>query len=199
MELRSYKPDIVAYSVCSNEVDQYLIINRFLKKYIKTFSLFGGSHITFFPSFIEEDSVDAICRGEADICFPEFLKHYGTDKMYEVSNFSFKLGSKEYKENPLTNLVECLDSLPYPDRSLLYKKSYFLAQSQIKAFFTGRGCPYNCSYCFNHAFKSMYKGKGKMIRTKGVSYLFEEIKDVAGRYPMEFVKFHDDIFGVDRA
>ncbi len=188
-------PDIIGYSVCSNEIKQYLEINLFLKKELNFFSIFGGPHPTFFPSMIEQEGVDAICRGEGDVCFPEFLKHFGTDKMYEVSNFSFKYDGKDYKENPITDLLEDLDSVPFPDRELIYSESYFLTKIPIKAFFTGRGCPYNCSYCFNHAYNSMYKAKGKVIRIKSVSYLLEEIKDIGRKYPLTFVKFHDDIFG----
>ncbi len=197
-KIMAFAPDIIGYSVCSNEIKRYLEINRILKKEVKFFSLFGGPHATFFPSLIEEEGIDAICRGEADLCFPEFLAHFGTDRMYQVSNFSFKEGSG-YRENPLADLLADLDSIPFPDRDLLYSQNRFLAKIPIKAVFAGRGCPYNCSYCFNHAYNSMYKGKGKILRTKSVSYVLAEIKDIRSKYPLTFVKFHDDIFGADPA
>ena len=34
------------------------------------------------------------------------------------------------------------------------------------------------------------------MRTKSVSYLFEDISIVSKKYPLTFIKFHDDVFGV---
>lgn len=196
--IASFGPDILAYSICSNDADRYLRINAVLKKYLSVFSLFGGPHPTFFPDVIEAEGVDAICRGEADRCFPEFLDRFGTEAMYAVSNFSFKAGAGLGVDNPVGELVEDLDSLPFPDRELLYSKSRFMARNPIKVFMAGRGCPYDCSYCFNHLFNEMYRGKGRILRTKRVDYLIREIRLVRERYPLSFVKFHDDIFGGDR-
>lgn len=194
----SYKPDIVAYSICSNEADRYLRINRKLKEHLKFFSLFGGPHPTYFPRFIEKEGVDAICRGEGDLCFPEFLDRFGTDRMYEVSNFSFKTSNGRYRENPVADLLRDFDTLPFPDRRLLYHRNYFMARSPIKMFMAGRGCPYDCAYCFNHSFNAMYRGRGPILRTKSVQYVLDEIRDVARRYPLGMVRFLDDIFGPNR-
>lgn len=194
--IKEFSPDIIGYSICSNEIERYLEINRFLKEQLDFFSLFGGAHPTFFPAMIAAEGVDAICRGEADPVLPEFLERFGTESMYAVNNFSFKVNGR-LRENPLAPLVEDLDALPFPDRDLLYAYKPFLAKIPIKAFFAGRGCPYNCSYCFNHAYNSMYQGKGKILRTKSVSYVFEEIKETRSKYPLTLVKFHDDVFGAN--
>ncbi|NQU75757.1 MAG: radical SAM protein, partial [Planctomycetes bacterium] len=196
-EIAGFAPDIVAYSVCSNEAERYLQINRELKDSCEFFSLFGGPHPTFFPRFVEADGVDAICRGEADLCFGRFLDLFGTGQMYAVSNFSFKMPGGQIKENPLADLAGDLDAVPFPDRGLLYEKNRFMARNPIKVFMAGRGCPYQCSYCFNHLFNGMYRGKGKILRIKSVNYLIREIRQVAEKYPLTFVKFHDDVFGSD--
>ena len=193
----SSAPDIVCYSICSSEAGRYLEINRILKSKADFFSLFGGPHPTFFPDFIEEDGVDAICRGEGDISFPLFLKYFGGDEVYNTPNFYFKTDNKIIK-NELTVLVQDLDGLPFPDRDIVYSKSHFMARNPVKTFFAGRGCPFDCSYCFNHSFNEMYKGKGSILRVKSVGYLFTEIRAVRERYPLTFIKFHDDIFGADK-
>lgn len=200
-DLAAFAPDIVAYSVCSNEVDEYLAINHALKQELRFFSLFGGAHATYTPPLIQADGVDAICRGESDLVFPRFLDRFGTDAMYDTPNFSFKLreknGALEYRENPLTDLVADLDQFPFPARDLVFSKSHFMAHNPIKAFMAGRGCPFSCAHCFNSAYNRLYKGKGPIMRTKSVGYLLAEIKDVARRYPLTFVRFHDDVFGFD--
>lgn len=196
--MKVFSPDIVAYSISSNEAHRYLEINRELKNTFHFFSVFGGPHPTFFPSFIQEASVDSICRGEGDIVFSELIKNFATERMYDTGNFSFRISKNDFKENPIIGLTQDLDTLPFPDRALVYSQKYFLAHNPIKIFLSGRGCPYSCTYCFNHAYNAMYAGKGNIMRTKSVDYLIREIEDVARNYPIKFIKFHDDIFGLNR-
>jgi len=196
-KLKLFAPDIIAYSVCSNEITRYLQINRDIKRRIHFFSLFGGPHPTYIPSIINEDSVDAICRGEADIAFPQLLDHFGTDEMYNLPNFMFHLKDGTVRENPLVDLITDLDACPFPARELVFDKKKFMARSPIKAFMSGRGCPFDCAHCFNSAYKQLYAGKGRMMRTKSVGYLLKEIQSVRARYPLKFVRFHDDVFGYD--
>jgi radical SAM superfamily enzyme YgiQ (UPF0313 family) len=197
-EIAELAPDIVAYSICSNETARYSDINSRIRQATGCFSLFGGPHPTFFPDFIAERGVDAICRGEADRVFLPFLASFGTDRMYATENFSFRLPDGTISENPLCGLLEDLDCLPLPDRGLLYARSPFLALSPIKTFMAGRGCPFNCAYCFNHAYHALYRGKGAILRTKSVNSVLREISSIVTEYPFTFAKFHDDVFGADR-
>jgi len=91
-------------------------------------------------------------------------------------------------------LVDDLDRLGLPDRDLVYLKDPIYRHSKIKHFISGRGCPYNCTYCFNHAFSKIYKGKGKRFRQRSVDNVIEELRQVKEGYPLEFVIFVDDTF-----
>ena len=195
--LTAFAPDIMAYSVCSNEVDEYLAINRRLKAKLRFFALFGGAHATYVPTLIQQEGVDALCRGEADAVLPQFLRAFGTDAMYDTPNFAFRMPDGSIRENPLTDLISDLDAFPFPARDLLFANSPFMARNPIKSFMAGRGCPFSCAHCFNNAYNQLYRGKGRIVRTKSVSYILAEIQDVARRYPLSFVRFHDDVFGLD--
>ncbi|MBI4966119.1 MAG: cobalamin B12-binding domain-containing protein [Desulfomonile tiedjei] len=192
-------PHILAYSICSTEAERFLHINDRIKTRTDCFSVFGGPHPTFFPDFIYQQGVDAICQGEGDSALPRFLDCLGSEAMFETPNFSIKLPDGNVRENPVGDLIENLDSLPFPDRDIVYSKNKFLAGSPIKSFFAGRGCPFKCTYCFNHAYHELYRGKGHVVRTKSVSYLMEELASVGSRYPLSFVKFQDDVFGLKRS
>ena len=198
-EVKAYAPHVVAYSICSTETERFLDINSRIKSHVSCFSVFGGAHPTFFPDLIRRDQVDAICRGEGDVAFPYFLDQITTGGMQDAPNFSIKLPSGEIRENPPGKLVEDLDELPFPDRDIVYSKSHFLAASPIKSFFAGRGCPFKCTYCFNNAYHELYRDKGHVVRTKSVAYLMEELTSVSRKYPLGFVKFQDDIFGVKQS
>ena len=195
--LTEYRPDIVLYTVTSNQSDLYLDFNRTLKRHLSFFSVFGGPHPTFSPLYARREGVDAVCRGEGDLCFPRFLESFGEEAMHGVDNFIFRLPDGAYRENPLGPLVEDLDSQPFPEREILYENSRFLALCPVKSFLAGRGCPYRCTYCLNRNYNAMYRGRGHVLRHKSVSYLLEEIGRVREKYPLTFVKFQDDVFGTD--
>ncbi len=197
--IREFAPDIVAYSVCSNESQDYVRINQALKRELPFFALFGGYHATFTPDYVQEDGVDALCRGEAYVSFPQFLERFGTDGMYDVENFSFVMPDGSARHNPLANLVQDFSQIPYPARDLVYKQSTYLRNNPAKPFMASRGCPYNCSYCYNSALNKAYAGKGRILCNKDVDYLIGEIRSIRDRFPLSFVRFSDDTFGANRS
>ena len=97
-------------------------------------------------------------------------------------------------KNPLGRLVDKLDETPQPDRSLMYEADKALRARGTKLFMATRGCPYQCTYCFNHAYNALTKGKGDMIRSRSVDSMIAEIKEVKDKYFMDRVNIDDDIF-----
>jgi anaerobic magnesium-protoporphyrin IX monomethyl ester cyclase len=59
-----------------------------------------------------------------------------------------------------------MNTLPLPDRALIYDKDQANRDSPMKHFITGRGCPYDCSYCFNHAWADIYHSEGHRVRRR---------------------------------
>jgi anaerobic magnesium-protoporphyrin IX monomethyl ester cyclase len=185
------KPDVIAYSGSTGEHKYYLAINKTIKsKFKNLFTIMGGPHTTFYPECFEESTLDAICIGEGDEAFVEVLNALEQGKRMDgIKNIVTRCGD----QSGLRELYQDLDSLPFPDRSLYYENTE-MGRFPLKSFMASRGCPYPCTYCFNHAFKELYKGKGRIIRRHSVDYLIEEILRVKDRYPLECVKFYDDIF-----
>ena len=193
-DMESFKPDVLAYSVMSCNYPPVQTINSILKKKYDFLSVFGGPHATYFPEIIQTQGVDAICRGEGEIAFIEFLERYQKNENYEhTENFWVKKDGKIFK-NPIRPLVEDINALPFPDRSLFYDRFWDLGENPVKVFHTSRGCPLNCAYCHNEALKKMYKGLGPVVRMHSVDYVINEIEEVYSRYPLQFVRFFSDIF-----
>ena len=199
---REFGPDVAAYSVITGSQRYYLDVNRRLKADMPAiFSVFGGPHPTFFPEMVEEEGVDGICRGEGEEAMVELvgaLDEGGPTAVLELDNWSFRLDGNGRDphtiNNPVRPYTEDLDSLPFPDRALVYERDPIAARSKIKHFLTGRGCPYNCTYCFNHALSEIYRCKGRRFRQRSVDHVVEEIRWVREHYPLEFVVFVDDTF-----
>jgi radical SAM superfamily enzyme YgiQ (UPF0313 family) len=96
-------------------------------------------------------------------------------------------------------LIADLDRLPFPDRDLLFSLDSYTRDSPMKIVFTSRGCPYLCTYCFNHKYNSLYRGKGEIVRYRSVDNVLAEIKDISSKWPLKHVFFLSDTFILDRA
>lgn len=193
-----YHPDIIGYSVCTGAHTYYLELNRSLKEYFPFIAVYGGPHPTFFPTMIEETGVDAICRGEGDEVFAEFCRHYQeTAQLKAVPNFSVKTDSG-IVHSEKRHLAAQVDDLPFPDRSIYYNTSETIYKHPVKSFIASRGCPFSCSYCFNHAMDELFNGDWKKVRVRTPHNLIDEIVSVVSLYPVSFLAFRESIFPMNK-
>ena len=191
-----FDPGIVGYSVTTGSQKYYLELNRHIKERFDVFAVFGGPHPTFFPEMIEEKGVDGICIGEGEgamLDLAEALENGALEP--NIRNWWFEVNG-EVVRNPVRPYIKDLDNLPFPDRGLVYEQHRPTRNSKIKHFFSGRGCPYDCTYCFNHALFEIYKGQGRRVRKRSVDVVLAEITEVRDRYPLAFVVFLDDTFTI---
>lgn len=158
---RAWKPDVVGYSVHTGSQGYYRDLNLRIKGAVDTVSVFGGPHPTYFPEYIDKPGVDAVCIGEGEGPIMDLVEALQAGvPLTGIDNWWFKCNG-DRERNPVRNLENDLDRLQFPDRELLYHKDGFTRQSGIKHFITSRGCPYDCTYCFNHALAEIYQGKGR--------------------------------------
>ena len=186
------RPEVVAYSSLTGESKHYLRLNRLIKKnFPEVFTLMGGPHPTFYPEVIQEGGLDGICVGEGEGAFADLLKALALKEDY--SHISNIVTPNRPGQFTVRELIEDLDTLPFPDYALVYDHTA-AGRYPLKSFITSRGCPYDCTYCFNHAWRKIYQGKGQPVRRHSVDYVLDEIKQVKSRWPLSFIKFYDDIF-----
>ncbi len=193
--MSEYEPHIVGYSAMTGEHIPLAALNRELKEQYDFFSVFGGPHTTFISDFLmEEEAVDAICTGEGDLAFPELCRRMEAGEEYWLTPTFDVRYEGEIHRNDLGDLTPSLDVLDHPDRKILYDADPRMGTLGTKYFLATRGCPYKCSYCFNVKYNEQYKGKGKIIRSRTVRQVIDEIKWVRERYPLDHVSFSDDLF-----
>jgi anaerobic magnesium-protoporphyrin IX monomethyl ester cyclase len=184
-------PDVIAYSGSTGEHKYYVEFNEKIKAaHPDIFTVMGGPHVTYFPDTLPNSTLDAICIGEGDEAFTELLAALGNGhQTTDIPNIVTRRGGSA----GLRPLKEDLDSLPFPDRELFYRTTE-MRSWPLKSFMASRGCPYSCTYCFNHVFRRMYQNKGRIIRRHSVDYVIEEVARVKEKYPLQVVKFYDDVF-----
>jgi radical SAM superfamily enzyme YgiQ (UPF0313 family) len=168
----------------------YARFDALLKQHLNVISIIGGSGPTFNPKFIDKTTINAACIGEGDFALPEFI----ASGFKPCRNIYVKGEVYSDDLHPLADL----DLLPIPDRDIIYRRDDVRANLPSKQFISGRGCPYLCTYCFNHSYNDIMMRHGEIIRKKSVSYLFEELDLVRRKHPLKLVIFNDDTFIVNR-
>lgn len=197
-ELGSLSADIIGF-YCATE-DQGWVLNsaRSIKSEIGNIPIIiGGPHPTFSPEMIEAEGIDIVCRGEGEYAILELLNNLRDGReICNIHNLWVKQNGKIYK-NEVRPLIENLDELPFPDREV-YHKYKVIHNNRTKYFMSSRGCPYSCSYCFNHKLRELYWNKGNYIRRRSVDNFLEEIEFFQRKYGLEFLRFEDDNFIIDK-
>ncbi len=199
-ELRSIletQPTIAAFSCTTgNHVWALQVASAIKKISPHTMILMGGAHPTFFPEVIQEEAVDIICRGEGEYALLELCDRLDRGRDYkDVLNLWVKEAGVVYR-NDVRCLANDLDALPFPDRQLY--RPHELPYRSSRAFMTGRGCPFACTYCFNHSQKKLYAGKGLYVRRRSVEHVLSEIEGEMKRGRWQTVYFLDDTFSLHR-
>ena len=140
----------------------------------------GGVHASVLPNHILQNT-------KADICVVGEGESVMLDIMNDDSN-----GNKIVKGKPF----EDLDFLPFPDRNSIdyydylipqtYK--YLISKTKEASIITGRGCPYNCSFC---ASNKLYRNK---VRFRSATNVYYELRDLKNDYDIGMCNFVDDTF-----
>ena len=226
-DLRRIKPDLVAFSAKTGEHTTYFRANERVKQYSpKIFTIMGGPHPTFFPGLIETHDVDAVGVGECDEGWQELLDALEAGRSIDaIPNIVTRANASKVlrattRASELVQLAGAaasvrpeydlevdptflrprrtvLDTLPFYDRELVYQKTH-LARFPLRSFMSSRGCPFQCTYCFEPKFNVMYAGKGPIYNRYSVKRLCAELAELKERWPTQFIKFYDDMFILDR-
>jgi len=195
-EISKIKPDIIAFS-CTTGMHTWAIETAAkIKKHLDIPILMGAHHPTFYPEVMDNDCIDMICIGEGEDATLELLnKLEKKEDTTRIKNLHVKKDGKVHK-NPLGNLIENLDRLPYADR-FLYKRYPFIMKQKNFRIITGRGCPYNCTFCFNKSIKEVYKDKGIYVRRRSINNVINELVLAKKQLKIKRVDFQDDTFVYD--
>ena len=194
------RPDVAAFSFISNMFSQVKQFSAWVSE-MNIRAIHGGMHPTVAPEeCLAERGIDAVARGEGEGIITDFcgaLESSGDIK--NIPGLWVKEGGRIYR-NPPRGLMESLDALPYPDYELFnYENLEEGAVHKIFVTQASRGCNYNCTYCCNHAVRSLYKNGDRYLRYYSVDRILDEIEAGLKRYPfLKEVRFYDDTITQDR-
>lgn len=195
------EPDIVAFSTTSHMFSLVKKMSSWIKESgRKTPVICGGVHPTLDPEkTISHPGIDMICVGEGEYALLELCNALSDGKDYRnIASIWVKEDGKIFR-NPTRPLIKNLDELPFPDTELFDFVNLTMEKKGFGNFSVSRGCPYNCTYCCNHAIKSVYSDSSGYTRRRSVDNVIHEIELVIARYPIiNKIIFEDDILFVNK-
>lgn len=195
-QAKEYRPGLVAFSCLTNLYPWVSKMAGLIKKEMNVPVIVGGMHPTVLPEYvINNPAIDMICVGEGEEALSELVKSMeGGEIDYSIKNIWFKKGGRIIR-NPSRPLIQDLDSLPFPDKDLFREYGCFCDRLYVM---TGRGCPYQCTYCFNSYYRKTFSAPGcAYVRRRSVDNVMAELEFFKAKYKVKEVFFYDDIFTVN--
>ena len=182
--------DIVGINCLSAYFLEVIELSRQLKKRGFTVVI-GGPHASALPEMtLEATRADYIIVGEGELTFWELIECLKHNKPTE--NIPGLLTKKD-KKTINRQLIDDLDSLPFPDWKQINPRIYKKAPhgGLIKSFpvaplITSRGCPFECTFC-----SSPFLWDRK-IRFRSPQNVVDEIAYLVKEFKIKEVHFEDD-------
>ncbi|MBI4100142.1 radical SAM protein [Candidatus Microgenomates bacterium] len=190
-KIHNFDAVVVLTSTSSiNEDAQILKELKMANKNLKTI-VFGG-HPTAMPKeTLSKPGIDIIIRREVELVLRDLINAFEKGKNWEeIKGIGFKKKGKPVI-NDFYPLIENLDDLPIPDRTLLPKNIHYfnpiVRKVPFTTMFSARGCPGLCVFCASPIF---YGHRVRLRSAQSVLAEFEEIK----RLDFKEVFIRDEIF-----
>lgn len=189
-------PDILGFSGYSMSGRTAAKTSMEVRKSIPDLPIvFGSLYATFNAERVlgKYPSVDIVARGEGEEMIVDIVDALTTGgDLKEVQGITFREGDRVIS-TPDRPLIEDLDVLPFPDRSLLddeYHSEIGGANIAVKKFtsvISSRGCVHRCRFC---SCQLLSRG---MWRARSVDNTLEELHYLAAEGYKQFI-FIDDCF-----
>jgi anaerobic magnesium-protoporphyrin IX monomethyl ester cyclase len=190
--------DVIAFSCLTTNYRWALEKAAEIKRRSQVLTIFGGTHVTLnAEKTIENAHVDIVCLGEGEYPILELAEAIDNQEAFDgIANLWVKKAGNVIR-NEIRDLVQDLDSLPFPDRKL-YTKYAYIRKNGRRPLCLSRGCPYQCSYCHNARKRALFENKGKYVRWRSVESILAEIEEIKRKGFVSVLHFIDDGFGINR-
>jgi len=197
-EIRKFKPDIVGISSMTITMNKSINLANQIKQNFDIPIILGGVHVSTLPNSLPKE-FDVGVVGEGEQTALELFSLF--EKKGELKSKKIN-GLVYYRNNRITltkprKLIEPIDNIPIPDRSLLTRNYYrptpdWSGKKYIKAgVITARGCPYRCRFCSTSAF-------WEKVRFHTAEHVVDELEILNRKYKVQMVNILDDFFSLHK-
>jgi len=191
----AFRPDLIAMGSLTNLWPFCVKMAEKLKQKLGVPIIVGGHHAQAIPGYVlESPHVDMACTGEGEIALLELADRMERGEDYTTVPTIWVKRDGVVHRNEMGELENDLDRFPFPEKQLWWEYGCFKDNLEI---FTGRGCPFKCTFCNIHYQREIFAGKGDFLRKRSIANVIAEFKQNLARYDVRFVSVHDDNFTTD--
>lgn len=192
--IKEYKPKAVGITFLTPASELVYKIAQLIKNYNDSIKIIvGGHHPTFCPDdTILHDCIDFVVRGEGETPLLGLMNELAssTPNFQKVPSLTY-IRNKTIIHNKDAELIDDLDTLPLPDRSLIINCDFNRHRGHYLS--TARGCPYACSFCSDRV---LWNNK---VRRRTIESVINEIKYLKNNFNLNCIDITDGTFTYDRA
>jgi len=195
-QLAKFEPDAVAFSIMTPSAPWAIRIGKRVKEEIGALTVYGNVHAITSPEIIHNEGVDIVCIGEGENGMLELCNALDKGDDYtHIENFWVKTDDGVVR-NPMRQELVAPDEMPFHDCQLYHKYSVFRHSHYLRVL-TGRGCPFNCSFCANPVLREHYGAK-RYIRKLSPERAIAEIEHTIRKHPtkVKTIFFIDEVLWV---
>ena len=154
----------------------------------------GGTHASAVPEYLlQYPFIDYIVCGEGELRLPMLCEALcGKRPLETIDGLGYRY-KKNIKVNPTKGVLQDLDTLPYPDRSMINKQKYLFRHKPYTMLLSSRGCPYQCRFCSGH----LVMGRG--LRFRSIENIISEMRLCRDKFQIAQFDFEDENFTYDNS
>jgi len=204
-EVRRYDPGLVGFSIVTNQYPLAEKIATALKNVTDVPIVCGGVHVSMVPEKVMASGVfDYACVGEGEGALLELVEQLEKGgPTGDIANI-WARHDGNIVPNKVRPFAE-LEGLPVKDYDLSDFQHMIDAKNGWVGVMAGRGCPFRCTYCFNHKMVKRYREETGLsgrelnyVRHHPAEDVVAEMEELLGRYEnISMFIFDDDIFTLD--
>ncbi|MCE5325923.1 MAG: B12-binding domain-containing radical SAM protein [Planctomycetaceae bacterium] len=179
--LREFQPALVGFSAISTEYDVIEQAAAHVRQVRpQAYQVIGGAHVSLNPSAKVLQTFDALCVGEGEYPLLELAGQLQAGRAPRgIANLWLRDG-QDIEKNPPRAFLQDLDSLPQADREI-WAPWIAPGSASRHSVLLGRGCPFQCTYCSNHALRKL--ADGPYVRMRSPENIVQEIRTLSEAWP----------------
>lgn len=199
-DVRGFKPDLIVVDSSFPSLKNDVRVAEEIKKETEGTTVLVGPPTSQFPEEILRSGVDMVAMYEYDFTIMDIAEALEKGKDFRGIKGIFYKENGKIVHNPNREFTssENLDRMPFVSK--IYKdrlnvKDYFLNYClyPMVQIFTGRGCPYRCTFCsWPRTFM------GRKYRVRSIENVLNELEWVEENLKVKEVFFEDDTFTINK-
>ncbi len=192
-QLGDWNPDVVGITTTTPEIQGTVEAGVVARSYAR-YVVVGGPHISLLPEeTLAHACFDFAISGEGELAVVRLLEVLRKGGEFSsVPGLVWRQDGRVVSNPPA--IAEDIDSLPFPDRSLIPPRRYERADARkpMATMISTRGCPFRCGFCHRPP-------EQRKVRFRSAEAVVDEMARLVGDWGVKEIIFCNDMLTIDAA